>query len=116
MWENKSGNFMTLKKMNVDFCLLEFSATKIVTWKCHLDEPTNGRYGMILGRDLLTALGMDLKFSDTSIICGEGPHEGCFALMVELSNNNVTSIADKTVKPRNNLLTNTLTNTWIPRA
>ena len=54
--------------MNVDFCLPEFSATKIVTWKFHVDESTNNIYGMILGRYLLTALGLDLKFSDNVMI------------------------------------------------
>ena len=68
MWETQSGNLMTSKKVNVDFCLPEFSATKIVTWKCHMDESTNGRYDMILGRDLLTALGLDLKFSENVLI------------------------------------------------
>ena len=62
--------------MNIDFCLPEFSTTKIVTWKCHVNKYTNGRYGMILGRDLLTALGLDLKFSENVIIDGEVTYEG----------------------------------------
>ena len=63
MWETQSGKFTTSKKENVDFFLTEFSATKIVTWKFHVKESTNGRYDMILGRDLLTVLGLDIKFS-----------------------------------------------------
>ena len=47
---------MTTEVDNIDFCLPEFSATKIVMWKCHVGESTEGRYDMILGRDLLTAL------------------------------------------------------------
>ena len=35
----QDGKFTTSNKVNVDFCLLEFSATKIVTWKCHVDDP-----------------------------------------------------------------------------
>ena len=31
---------------------------------------------MILGRDLLTALGLDLKFSQNIVIDSEGPYEG----------------------------------------
>ena len=57
-----------------------------MTWKCHLNESNNGRYDMILGRDLLTSLGMDLKFSDNVMIGGEIPHEGCLATMVYLFN------------------------------
>ena len=42
-----------------------------------MDESTNGRYDMILGRDLLTAVVMDLKFSDNVIIDGEVQYKGC---------------------------------------
>ena len=62
--------------MNVDLCLLEFGATKIVTWKCHVAKSTNIRYDMILGRYLLTALGLDLKFSENVILGGDGPFKG----------------------------------------
>ena len=68
MWETQSGKFMTSKKANVDFCLPNFSANKIVLWKCHMDESTNDRYNMILGRDLFTTLGLDLQFSDNVVI------------------------------------------------
>ena len=70
MWETQAGKFTTSKKADIDFFLPEFSATKIVTWKSHVDESTNGKYDMILGRDLLTALGLDLNFSDNVIIGG----------------------------------------------
>ena len=99
MWETQSGKFTTSKKVNLDFCLPEFSATKIVTWECHIRESTNSRYDMILGRDLLTALVMDLKFSDNIIIGGEGPYEQFSAPMVDGSNYYFNSITDITVKP-----------------
>ena len=76
MQETQSGNFMNSKKVNVDFCLLEFSATKNVMWKFHVDEYKIGRYGMILGRDLLNSLGLDLKFFENITIGGKGPYEG----------------------------------------
>ena len=53
---------------------------------------------MILGRDILTALGLDLKFSENIIIGCGGPHEGCSAPMIDLSNQHFTYITDKTVK------------------
>ena len=37
MLEIQSGKFMTSKNVNTDFCLPEFSATQIMTWKCHVD-------------------------------------------------------------------------------
>ena len=63
---------MTSKKVNVDFCLPEFTETKIVTCECNVDESTNSRYDMILGRDLITAPGLDIKFYENAIIGGEG--------------------------------------------
>ena len=85
-WYTQARKFTTSKKVNVDFCLPEFSATKIVTRTCHADEYTNRRYGMILGRDLLTTLELDLKFSEKFILGGEGPREGCSAPMVDAIN------------------------------
>ena len=63
-----------------------------------MDESTNGRYDMILGRDLITALGLDFKFSDNIIIVNEGPYEGYSTPLVDVSNHNFTSITDKSVK------------------
>ena len=54
---------------------------------------------MILGRDLLTTLVPDLKFSENFIIGGKVPYEGCSAHMVDASNYDFVSITDKIVKP-----------------
>ena len=56
---------MTSKKMNVEFRMPEFGGSKIVIWKCHVSKFTNSRYAMIIGRYLLTALGLDLEFYET---------------------------------------------------
>ena len=85
--------------MILDLCLPEFSSIQIITHKCHIDECTNVRYNMILGRDLLTAPGLDLKISENIIIEGKVPCEGCSTPMVYLSNYDFTSITDKTVRP-----------------
>ena len=53
---------------------------------------------MRLGRDLLTALVLDLKFSDNVIICGGGPYKGCLSPMVDVINHDFKYITDKTVK------------------
>ena len=47
---------------------------------------------MILGRDLLTALGLDLKFSESLIIGNEGPYEGFSSPMADLSNYDFKSL------------------------
>ena len=62
MWKNQSGKFTTNKMVNVDLLLPWFSATEFVTWKCHMDDSDVGIYGIILGRDLPTALGVDKIF------------------------------------------------------
>ena len=85
--------------LSVDFFLPELSATKIVMWKCHVDKSTNSIYNMILGRDILTTLGLDLKFSDNVIIGGKGPYKGFSSHMVDISNYEFKSLTDKTVKP-----------------
>ena len=62
-WEIQAGELTTSLKLKVDFCLPELSTTKIVSWEYHVDNKNSSRYDMILDRDLLIALGMDLKFS-----------------------------------------------------
>ena len=75
MWETQAGKLATSKKMNVEICLPYFSVTKIIPWKWYVDEYTNGRYDMIIDRDLLTVLELDLKFSKNVIYGEEGPYE-----------------------------------------
>ena len=54
---------------------------------------------MILNRDLINALGMDLKFSENVIIGGEGPYEGCLGPMADLSNYDFISLTENIVRP-----------------
>ena len=53
---------------------------------------------MIRSRDLLIALGLDLKLSDNFIIGRKVPYKGFSAPMVDISNYDFTFITDKTVK------------------
>ena len=62
---NPSREVHNLKKVNIYFSLPIFSATKIVSWKFHVDNKTNSRNYMILGIDLLTALILDEIFLKT---------------------------------------------------
>ena len=98
-WETQAGKFTTSQKVNVDFCLTELSATKIVSWKCHVDNKTNSRYDMILDIELLTSLGLDLKFSKNIIIGNEGTYEGCYSPMVGLSNYDFKYLTENMVIP-----------------
>ena len=59
---------------------------------------------MILGRDLITALGLDLKYSENLIIGGAGPYELCLAPMADLSNYGFKSLAENIVKPEQSFI------------
>ena len=107
---------MTSKKVKIDFYLPEFSATKIVSWKCHLDNQTNSRYDMILGTDLIYALRMYLRFCENIIISGNRPYRRCSAPMVDLRNYEFKSLTKKELNLKNPLLMCTLTNASNPRS
>ena len=53
--------------------------------KCnfHADDSAKGRYDMILGRDLLTELGLNLKFSEHVIEADDGPFKGSKTIIVD---------------------------------
>ena len=62
-WHMQARNITINLKVKVYFILPALSATNVVTWKCHVDDSAKGRYNMILGRDILTELGFNLKSS-----------------------------------------------------
>ena len=55
-----------------------------MTWYCHVNDFAKGWYGMILGRDLLTALGLNLKLSEHVTKSDYGPFKGSSAPMLDL--------------------------------
>ena len=57
-----------------------------MSWKFHIGNKNNIGYDMILGRYIITALVLDLKFSKNIITDGEGQYEGSLAPVVDLSN------------------------------
>ena len=63
-WHTQAGNINTYLKVKIDFTLPKLSAMKIVTWNWHVDDSDKVRYDMILGRDSLTGLVLNLKLSD----------------------------------------------------
>ena len=69
-WIIQAGNLTTHFMVNIELSLPDISVMKIVAWECHVDNSTAGRYGTIIGRDLLTNLGIDLKGSTNTIECG----------------------------------------------
>ena len=69
----KAGNIKTNQKVWVSFFLPEFSAVQIVMWKLHVDDSSERRYVRVLGRYLLTALVLNLKYSKHVTKSGNGP-------------------------------------------
>ena len=83
-WHTQAGSSTTNLKDKMYFTLPELSPTKIVTWKFHVDEYAKGRYDIIFGRDIWTALGLNLEFSDRVIEADDGYFKGSKAPMVDL--------------------------------
>ena len=63
-----------------------------------MDESYEGGYDIILGSDLLTYMGLDLKFSESIKVGGGGPYEGCLKYMVDLGKYNFKYLTEKIVK------------------
>ena len=57
----------------MDSTLPELSATNVVTWIFYLDDFSKSRSDIILGRDILTELGLNLKLSWHVIEADDGP-------------------------------------------
>ena len=98
MCESQVGKFTTSKKVNIYFCLPEFDATKLVTCRCQVAISTNSRYYMILGRYLLTALVLYLKFLENIILGGDGPFKGWSAPMVDISTYDFKPVTENKIK------------------
>ena len=87
-WETQAGVFHTKYRANIEFAIPELDATKSVTWQFHVDDsPGAHRYDMILGRDIMDKLDLDICFSDNTIKCTKegAAFEGCTAPMKDLA-------------------------------
>ena len=64
-WTTKAGTFETNRKVKCQFVLPEFHEAKDINWTMFVDESDRrlNSYDMIIGRDLLHELGIDLMFS-----------------------------------------------------
>ena len=71
-WGTAAGTFNTTGKVNLEIQFLELSlSTAVVHMESHVHKGQLASYNMILGRNDLTELGIDIKFSTQSI---EWPH------------------------------------------
>ena len=83
-WHKQAGIITTNMKVKIDFTLPEFRVTKIVMWEYHVDESDRVRYNMILVRNILKSLRLNLKSSKPVIESGERPLKGSTAPMIYL--------------------------------
>jgi len=65
-WTTAAGTFQTTHTTDVEFKLPEFSSSRIIKANFHIME-NHIKYDMILGRDILSDLGIDLLFSNQLI-------------------------------------------------
>ena len=71
-WVTKGGTFVTDKKCLTNFVLDEFYENHQIQWNLYVDStPGPHKYDMIIGRDLLSELGITLNFSDQTMTWDE---------------------------------------------
>ena len=65
-WDTMGGVFETDQKRLIRFKLPEFSTDKTVNWPVHVDtrnQSSPRQYDMLIGSDLMQALGIDIKYT-----------------------------------------------------
>ena len=63
VWTTPAGEMSTRSKVKAQFTLPELQEKKLIKWNLHV-VPDMGAYDMIIGRDLMVFLGIDIRFSD----------------------------------------------------
>ena len=83
-WQTQAGNITTNFKVTVYLTLPTLLATNFMTCKSHVDYSAKGRYNMILGKYLLTELGLNLKFSEYVLEANDVPFKESTTSVVDL--------------------------------
>ena len=68
-WTTKAGSFVTNEKCKIKFSLPTLHKHREISWKVYVDnsKAEDNNYDMIIGRDLLHELGINLKFDTAEI-------------------------------------------------
>jgi hypothetical protein len=69
-WSTMGGQFCTRRTASIKLKLPEFSTSKTITWTAHVDEttkPESAMFDLIIGIDLMEALGIDISFKENKI-------------------------------------------------
>ena len=62
VWSTPAGDLQTKSKVKAQFTIPELQDKKLIEWNLHVTKDM-GAYDMIIGRDILSFLGIDLLFS-----------------------------------------------------
>ncbi len=68
-WSTPAGNMTTKKKVKAHFTLPELQDSSLIEWDLHVTDNL-GAYDMIIGRDMLEFLKIDIKFSTQTVEWG----------------------------------------------
>ena len=65
-FDSCNGAFELEYKTNVNLSFPELNAHRVITWQCFIDERENNElgYDMIVGRDLMTSIGIQIDFQN----------------------------------------------------
>ena len=70
-WRTKAGKFTTTNKCKITFTLPTFYKLRKITWNCYVDTTNNNNnninYDLIIGRDLMHEIGINILFTDSLI-------------------------------------------------
>ena len=61
-WSTPAGELKTSRKAKVQFTIPELQEKRLLEWNVHVAEDM-GAYDMIIGRDIMAFLGIDIRFS-----------------------------------------------------
>lgn len=69
-WTTKAGKFSTHRRCEITFTLPAFHKHREITWKSYVDESPSATsaYDLIIGRDLMHEIGIDIRFSTAEIV------------------------------------------------
>ena len=59
---------------------------------------------MILSKDLLKALGLDLNFSKNVIVGGDGTYKDCYTPMADVTDYNFKLMTENIIKPEESFI------------
>ena len=69
VWTTPGGTLTTAKKVKAQFTIPELHDNRLIEWDLHVTKDL-GSYDMILGRDILEFLGIDVRFSNMTVEWG----------------------------------------------